>query len=111
MRDLLDMALYGVPWWVWAIPVPAAALALFLFLSRSFGLRSAIYATGAFLMAFLTAHSFHKGRQRGWEDRVRKDERDAQELVNRIKRARDTANSRNADPERLREDDGFKRKS
>lgn len=111
MRDVLDFFAYSVPWWVWGLPVPAAALALYLFLSRSFGFRSAIMATGAFLSAFLVLASYQRGRQKGWNDRRAKEERDAKALVEKVKRARDAANARNADGRFLRDDDGYKRKS
>ena len=108
MRELF---VYDIPWWLWTAPMAATGLAVFLFVNRSFGFRNALMAAGTFLAAAVVAMSYKRGRQHGWDDRRAKESRDAEELVNRIKRARHTARTRNADPERLRDDDGFKRKS
>lgn len=98
---------YQVPWYVWTAPTVAGAVALFIVTSRALGWRNAAAVVGGYLAAVAVVLSRLRGRQEGWEARVRKDTRDAEKLVERIKNARRDAATR--DPERLRDDDGFKR--
>lgn len=98
---------YDLPWWIWVAPSVGGAIALFLVASRLIGWRNALLAVAAYAVAAVAILSRLRGRQEGWEDRARKDARDAEKLVERIKKARDDARTRPAD--KLRDDDGFKR--
>lgn len=103
-----DWLTYDVPWWVWAFPLAGGAAAGFISLSRVMGWRNALVAVVTATAAATASLSRLRGRQEGWKARVKKDTRDAEKLVEKIKRARRDSAAR--DPERLRDDDGYKRK-
>lgn len=108
MLDRLAETLsYGIPWWIWAAPTVAGAAGLFLAVSKVVGWRNAAVAVAGYLAVAVALLSRLRGRQEGWEARVKKDTRDAEKLVERIKKARRDAAARQ--PDRLRDDDGFKR--
>lgn len=106
---MLDWLLYQVPYWVWA------GLALLLY-------AAALYAASAIfgwqrvrpfalpIIAVLGAFAMlHRSRQQGWEDKVKKDLAAADKLLDRAARTRAKAEAEAAKPERLRENDGFRR--
>ncbi|MFC3724422.1 hypothetical protein [Neoaquamicrobium sediminum] len=105
---LRESVIYSTPWWVWAAPAIGAGAAMLVTVSRVVGLRNALLAGVAYAVVVLTAMSHLRGRQAGWEDRARKDARDAEKLVQRIKNARRNNAARPAG--RLRDDDGYKRR-
>ena len=88
-------------------PMVVVAIAGFIFISRTFGLRNALMALAAFALALLYALSNRASRQKGWEDRIAKEEKDVQTFQDRIDGVRDGFT---VDRDRLRDDDGFKRK-
>ena len=80
----------------------------FIFIMRYFGLRNALFAAGVFALGLLYALSNRQSRQKGWEDRKAKERKDVEDFKNRFG---DTRDQFELDLDRLRDDDGFKRKS
>jgi hypothetical protein len=72
---------------------------------RYFGIRGAIAAS--FLSSMLAA--FIIGRREGRADQSQEAAKDAVEIRNKASMARVESERVNADPERLRDDDGFRR--
>ena len=107
MNRITEFLGYSIPWEAWLFPGAAVLIALFFFLSRIFGIRNAAYAVGIAAVGVVTAILDRRGRQSGWEERIAKEKRDADRMVERAERARDDVLA--ADPKRLRDDDGFKR--
>lgn len=83
----------------------AAAIAGGIVTYRLGGLKGLV-AFGALVGAALL---YRDGRQTGKADSQAEGRRDAQRTVSTAERARVDADRRNADPERLRDDDGFRR--
>lgn len=106
----MDWLIYSLPWWVQAM-IGAALAAPFLFLvARGLGLSRALKATlvtGGLLVAFALER---RARQAGWTARMKREARDGDALVEKAGRARAaSAASAADDPQRLRDDDGFRR--
>lgn len=108
MSALSDFFGYSVPWWLWAFPAIAALLAIFTVVSRVFGIRNAIAAAVAVGSAILVTLSYRRGKQHGWQERIQREKEYADHISKRARAARDRALA--ADPRRLRDDDGFKRR-
>lgn len=83
-----------------ALTVGAAVLAY-----RLLGLRGALAALAAGAALF----AYRSGERRGATRQAAKEKADADRSVDRAQRARADADRRNADPKRLRDDDGFRR--
>lgn len=107
MDSLLDWFDFGLPWWVWTAPAVAGVVAIFIAVSRVFGVRNAIVAAAVAAAYAVSELSRKRGRQEGWKERIDREKRDAEEIVRRAESARNRAGA--ADPERLRDDDGFRR--
>ena len=90
-----------IPWWL----IAGAAAAATFFIWRYLGLRVAIGAAVSMLLYVI----HHRGRQQGWEAREQKGKEESYEAVKEANEARRDADLRNADPERLRESDGYRR--
>ena len=84
----------------------AAILATAVFAFRLLGLKGAL----AVLAAGATAIAYRRGERRGAAGQIQKDKANADRAVQRANEARADADRRNADPRRLRDDDGFKRR-
>lgn len=95
---------FGGDWLLALIAAGTATAAVFAW--RVFGLRGALSALAAGAALF----AYHSGDRRGAARQIQKDKADADRAVERARRARADANRRNADPGRLRDDDGFKRR-
>ncbi|MEE9923765.1 MAG: hypothetical protein PBV01_10440 [Brucella anthropi] len=108
MQAISDFFGYSIPWWALAFPAGAAVLTTFIAVSRVFGFRNALAAAVAVGSVALVALSYRKGKQDGWQDRIRKEQDDAKALSDKARAARNGALA--ADPRRLRDDDGFKRR-
>ncbi|MCQ9146067.1 hypothetical protein [Ochrobactrum sp. BTU2] len=108
MSVFSDFFGYDVPWWLWAFPATATLLTVFIFVSRTFGVRSAIIAAFAVGTSLLVALSYRRGKQHGWQERIKREKEYADHIAKRARAARDR--SLTADPSRLRDDDGFKRR-
>lgn len=108
IEDALTALGYGVSWQFWLIPGAAVAVGGFFLVSRFFGVRNGVYA--AILLGLISALKIveRRAQQRGWDDRIKKEKRDADAMVDRAERAGRTV--LDADPDRLRDDDGFKRR-
>lgn len=96
--------LFGGDWslaLIAAVTVGAAVLAL-----RLFGLKAAlgVLVVGALLFAR------RSGEKAGASIQIQKDKANADRAVQRANEARADADRRNSDPQRLRDDDGFKRR-
>lgn len=96
--------LFGGDWslaFIAAVTVGLAALAL-----RIFGLKAAlgVLVVGALLFAR------RSGEKAGASIQIQKDKANADRAVQRANEARADADRRNSDPDRLRDDDGFKRR-
>ncbi|MFG1349108.1 hypothetical protein [Xanthobacter autotrophicus] len=83
-----------------ALTVGAAVLAY-----RRLGLKGAL----AVLSAGAAIFAYRSGERRGAAGQAAKEKADADRSVDRAQRARADADRRNADPKRLRDDDGFRR--
>lgn len=91
----------------WADALLAAAvLAAAVFAFRLLGLKGAL----AVLAAGAVAVAYRRGERRGAARQIQKDKSNADRAVQRANEARADADRRNADPRRLRDDDGFKRR-
>ena len=106
MRSLVEWITFGLPWWLWAFPAVLIAAAIFFAVSRVVGVRNAIAAASIVGSAMLLALSRHRGRQDGWAERIKQENDDAQQISERAEKARNRVNT---SPERLRDDDGFRR--
>lgn len=95
---------FGIPWWAWALPSGGALIAAFFALSRFVGFKNALYIVGMLAVPGFILLVHTRGKQAGWQARIDKENKDADDLLARARRARD---SRNAGG--LRDDDGFKR--
>lgn len=85
----------------------ALGIGLLFILHRFFGWRG----LAAGLIALATLGLYRKGRTDGRQAIIEKEAEHADEVVREANDARTDARRRDADPERLRVDDGFKRKS
>lgn len=83
----------------------ALAVGLLFFAHRFFGWRG----VAAGLIALATLGLYRKGRADGRTQVIEKEAEHAEEVVREANDARTDARRRDADPERLRVDDGFKR--
>lgn len=90
-----------VPFWVLFLGGVALTLAAW----RLLGIRGA----GAALAFIATVLLWRDGRKDGRQSQITKERRDADQVVRQADAARVDAAVRDADPERLREDDGFRR--
>lgn len=94
--------LNSVPW-----PVFLAIAAGLLFLAwRYFGERGVVAAA----LALLYVATYRKGREDQKADRAARDASGTLDSIRRGEEVRRESDARNADPDALREDDGFKRK-
>lgn len=83
-----------------AIAIPAVRV-----LGLSTGLRISA-AIGAVMVLLLHGR---RQRQQGWQDAQKQGKRDADTAIERARDARADAGRRDADPDRLRSDDGWRR--
>jgi len=98
---------YSLPWQLWAVPSVALLAGLFFLVSRTFGVRNAIAAVTIVGAGVVAKMLDHRGRQIGWDERVKREKEDAQRVVDRAEKARRDAAA--VPPERLRDDDDFRR--
>ena len=84
----------------------ALAVALLFFAHRFFGWRG----VAAGLIALATLGLYRKGRADGRTQTHEKEAEHAEEVVREADDARSDARRRDADPDKLRDDDGFKRR-
>lgn len=90
--------------WLMAL-IAAATLAGFVAVWRTFGLKPALAALAAGALIFAR----RSGERAGAATQAAKEKADADRNVQRASAARADADRRNADPGRLRDDDGFRR--
>jgi len=92
---------YFIPWWVWIF----VALGAGFFIWRYIGLEWAI----AFLAACAIAMAHRRGEQKGYRDREKQAEKDADRHIARAESAGRDADQFNASLDNLRKDDGWRR--
>lgn len=90
--------------WILAL-IAAGTVAGAVLAYRLFGLKGALAALSAGVALF----AYRSGERRGASAQAAKEKADADRSVDRAQRARADADRRNADPKRLRDDDGFRR--
>lgn len=98
---------YSVPWWAWGIPALAGLVGAFFYLSRFFGVRNALGAVLIVGSGLALKLSRQRGKQAGWRDRIEREKEDARRVAQKADNARRDADA--LPPERLRDDDGYKR--
>lgn len=98
---MIEWLTYNIPVEIWVVGASAAVF----FIWRYFGLRAALGA----ILGFLVFIAQLRGRQQGWKERERKGNEDAQKAVRDARDARADSARINSDPERLRDNDGFRR--
>lgn len=98
---MMDWVVHSLPWWVWGIPI-AAAVGLVFHLVGVKGGVAAIIAGGLALFGA-------RQKQAGYRAAKEENERDAWEQVNNAENARAASYRDTDDPERLRENDGYRR--
>ncbi len=106
---ILTALVYAVDWRIWAALAVLVLIGGWFLAARFLGASAAnqiIAAAGSMFAALLYAR---RARQRGWEDAHEQGKKDAEQAIERARSARADAARRDADPERLREDDGFRR--
>lgn len=99
---MIDWLLSLIPWWGWLIAA-LAAFGVIRIYTGSWRLAAAA------VLALLSLGKLGSAYRKGWQDREQKGRKDALKETERAMRAADDADRRNADPRRVREDDGFKR--
>lgn len=107
MSGLYEFFAFEIPWWLWSLPIVVGTAGVFLFTLRLLGVRNAVRATAGFLIVSAIGLVSARSRQRGWKARIRKENRDAENLIKRANKAR--TGVRRGSRERLYEDDGYKR--
>ena len=108
---LKEFVTYTVPWWTWSVPTVAAGVVAFVAVSRVVGWRNALIITLGYAVAVVTFLAQARGRQQGWKDRIKQENKDAEQTIARANAARDRSRKRNVGHDRLYADDGFKRRS
>ena len=107
---MFEFLSYSVPWWAWGIPSGLTLIGLFFIVTKYFGHRNAIYATAIYAFVALLALIDRRGRQKGWQAREEKGNKDAENIIKRVEAARHRTRTIIRDnPDRLRDDDGFRR--
>ncbi len=107
--SFVEWLIYGAPWWLQAIGGAIFIVLVLIPLVRIVGLKNTL-EIGAIVGAVFGALVYgRRERQQGWKDAQSKGERDAQSAIDQASRARADADLSNADPGRLRDDDGYRR--
>lgn len=102
MLDWLFNAFFlWVPLWVWVLLV-LTACAIIL---KVFGWKQSLVAAASLGAALL----YIFGVKQGAAAKTKKDIRDAQKIIDKARAARAAADRRNADPDRVFDDDGHRR--
>lgn len=98
---ILDALIAAVPWWVWL----AAGVVVLASVHRLVGWKGIVAGASALLAVLL-----HKRGQSVGESRIlKKANRDADKAIKRANEVRARSNANNADPERMRDNDGYRR--
>lgn len=105
---LWGFLIYTVPWWVWATLVVMAAAWVFVMIRFTVGPKAALMIVGGGLAVAAVAILSQRSAKAGWDDRGKKDQADADKTLDRAHAARRDAAGRDADPGKLRQDDGFR---
>ena len=107
MPNVLDLiAVVGswLPLWVWIALAALAAGAIAKFV-RVVGWRGALTAA----VAVLSIGALGAARRKGWEDREKEGRSNVEKVLDQARAARDKSRVDNLDPDRLRDDDGYRR--
>lgn len=109
MSWLWSFLLYNIPWWVWAWAGLLALGVLAMWVRNVGGLKNALLITSAVALAIGAGILSVRGRQQGAEDQQQKEQTNANSTLDKVHDARRDAAARDDDPDRLRDDDGFRR--
>lgn len=104
-----EFLLYVIPWYVQVAVVALFVAVMFLVAVKIFGwerVRRYLLPVAALLGA---GALLSRSRQAGWKDKAKRDMREADKLIDKSRETRKQAEKDNADPKRLRDDDGFRR--
>lgn len=112
MQGLLDGILPGwlivfaswLPLWVW-IALGCLVAGFLLRYVRIVGWQGAL----ASAVAIISIGALGAARRGGWEDREKKGGENVKRVVEEARRARERVRVDNTDPDRLRDDDGYRR--
>lgn len=105
-----DWLVYGTDWRLQAAGGGLVLLGIGAGLVRLVGLGNALKIMAPAAAVFAALAYGRRERQQGWADAAAAGERDARRSIDEARRARADAVRRDADPDRLRDDDGFRRK-
>lgn len=106
---LWHLIVYSIPWWVWAVLAVSIAIWVFIMIRLAVGPKTALVIVGSGLAAAAVAILTQRAAKSGYEDRGREEQKNAETTLDRAHDARADAAARDADPDRLRDDDGFRR--
>jgi len=107
---LWNFLLYSVPWYAWLALAAVVAAALFLLAVRVFGWERVKPWVLPVFIAVGAGALLSRSRQQGWKDKVAADIKAADKLIEKAKKARTAAEREQREhPEKLRDDDGFRR--
>lgn len=105
-----NFLLYSVPWYVWTLLAAVIAAALFLLAVRAFGWERVKGWVIPVASVIGLAALLQRAQQKGWQDKIKADMKAADQLIAQAKKARGKAAAEQHEhPERLRDDDGFRR--
>ncbi|MEL4071730.1 hypothetical protein WKW50_16420 [Ochrobactrum sp. GPK 3] len=107
MTSITDFIQYTVPWWLWLFPSLGLVGAIFFVLVRTLGVRNALQIAGMIALCAAFVANYRRGKQDGWAERIQRENDNAKRITDKARRIRERVES--AAPERLRDDDGFRR--
>lgn len=99
---------FVIPWYLQVALIAVAVAAVFIALVQVFGWEKVRPFFMPAIAALAAVGLLSRARQQGYKAREDEDERIADDMVQRAEEAREAV--RREPPERLREDDGFRRK-
>jgi len=106
---VLDWLIYTIPWQAWLVIGIAVIIVISIWASAVGGIKNALLIAGAAAVALTAGVISTKGRQQGRRDQQEKEQRNANATLDKAHRARADAGVVYDNPNRLRDDDGFRR--
>ena len=106
---MLDWLIYQVPWWVW-VGLALVVYAAGLYVAAAFFGWQRVRPFALPVLAVIGALGMlGRSRQQGWQDKVNRDLKAADKLIDRAARTRAKAEADAQKPGKLREKDEFMR--